>query len=152
MRYPTQGWDGERMRPYNWRKHNTIKAREFEFLLYESMRIIDDAQEPWAAKHMGRPPYASKAMTSICLLKVYFNMPYRDIESLLRANQSFQETLGLDSVPDHNTIQRSMEKIPLDYLQHLNGQLTVAFKKNAKTLPSMQLDSASEASTSPGRR
>jgi hypothetical protein len=71
-------------------------------------------------------------------------MPYRDIESLLRANKTFQEMLLLDEIPDHNTIQRAMEKISLDYLQDLNGKLAVSFKKNDRTLPSMQLDFLSD--------
>jgi hypothetical protein len=79
-------------------------------------------------------------------------MPYRDIESLLRANKTFQEILDLDHIPDHNTIQRVMEKIPLEYLQHLNDKLAIKFKKNDRTLPSMQLDFPSDSSTSPGRK
>jgi hypothetical protein len=69
-------------------------------------------------------------------------MPYRDIESLLRSNKTFQEMLELQTVPDHNTLQRSMEKIPLGYLKDLNQKLTFAFKKKERTLPLMQLDLA----------
>jgi hypothetical protein len=67
-------------------------------------------------------------------------MPYRDIESLIRSNKSFQVLLGLDKIPDHNTIQRAMAKIPLVYLKELNRRLTFVFKKRGQTLPLMQLD------------
>ena len=130
------------MRPYNWKKHNKIKEHEFEIFLREGMRIVNETEEPWSAKQYGRRPYPSKAMVNICLLKVYFNMPYRDIESLIRSNKTFQETLELKNIPDHNTIQRAMEKIPLEYLQDLNQRLTMAFKKRNKTLPLMQQVSA----------
>ena len=126
------------MRPYNWKKLNKIKEKEFEILLREGMRIVNETEEPWSAKQYGRRPYPSKAMVNICLLKVYFNMPYRDIESLIRSNKTFQETLELKNIPDHNTIQRAMEKIPLEYLQDLNQRLTMAFKKRNKTLPLMR--------------
>ena len=127
---------------YNWKKHNKIKENEFGILIREGIKIVNEAQEPWTEKQYGRRPYPSKAMVNICLLKVYFGMPYRDIESLIRSNKTFQEMLGLKKIPDHNTIQRSMEKIPLDYLQNLNRKLTFTFKKRELTLPSMQLDSA----------
>ena len=130
------------MKVYNWKKHNKIKESEFEILIKEGFRIVNEASEPWSAKHTGRPPYPSKAMVNICLLKVYFGMPYRDIESLIRSNKTFQELLDLGKIPDHNTIQRAMAKIPLDYLQGLNQKLTMIFKKRDMTLPSMQLDSA----------
>ena len=130
------------MKIYNWKKHNKIKENEFGILLREGIRIINETSEPWSAKQYGRRPYPSKAMVNICLLKVYFQMPYRDIESLLRSNQTFKEMLELKNVPDHNTIQRSMEKIPIDYLKDLNQKLTFSFKKRKQTLPSMQLDSA----------
>jgi len=67
-------------------------------------------------------------------------MPYRDIESLIRSNKTFQDLLGIDKIPDHNTIQRAMAKIPLGYLKELNQKLTFAFKKREQTLPLMQLD------------
>lgn len=129
------------MKIYNWKKHNKIKENEFGILLREGIRLINETQEPWSAKQYGRRPYPSKAMVNICLLKVYFQMPYRDIESLLRTNKTFQDLLKLKTVPDHNTIQRSMEKIPIDYLKDLNQKLTFSFKKRKQTLPSMQLDS-----------
>lgn len=140
------------MRVYNWKKHNKIKAKEVDFLLKKSLEIINDNKEPWSEKNFGRPPYPSKSMVSICLLKVYFGMPYRDLESLLRSNRTFQELLDLTDIPDHNTIQRSMEKIPMDYLQTLNQQLAMSFKKSDKTLPSMQLDFLSDSSMNPGKK
>jgi hypothetical protein len=69
-------------------------------------------------------------------------MPYRDIESLIRGNKTFQEMLNLKKIPDHNTIHRAMAKIPMEYLQDLNQRLTFAFKKRNKTLPLMQQASA----------
>ena len=128
------------MRVRNWKKHNKAKEREFEILLREGMRIIEETKEPWTPKQYGRRPYPSRPMILICLLKVYFGMPYRDIESLIRSNKSFQDLLGLNKIPDHNTIQRAMAKIPLDYLKELNRRLTFSFKKREQTLPSMQLD------------
>ena len=131
------GWD-VKMRVYNWKKHNKVKENEFEILLREGMQIVNETTEPWGMKQYGRRPYPSKAMVNICLLKVYFQMPYRDIESLIRSNKTFQEMLQLDRVPDHNTIQRAMEKIPMSYLQDLNQKLTFSFKKRNVTLPLMQ--------------
>jgi len=126
------------MRVYNWKKHNKIKEKEFEILLHEGMRIIHDSQKPWTEKHYGRRPYPARSMVLICLLKVYFGMPYRDIESLIRSNKTFQEMLQLKEIPDHNTIQRAMAKIPMDYLKDLNQRLTFSFKKRKMTLPLMQ--------------
>ncbi len=125
-------------RVYNWKKNNKVKEKEFEILLREGMRIVNETSEPWGVKQYGRRPYPSKAMVNICLLKVYFRMPYRDIESLIRSNQTFREMLQLDSIPDHNTIQRAMEKIPMEYLENLNQKLTFSFKKRNMMLPLMQ--------------
>ena len=128
------------VRAYNWKRHNKIKTHEFEILFREGMKIVNETQEPWSVKQYGRRPYPSKAMVNICLLKVYFRMPYRDIESLILSNKTFQEMLKLEKIPDHNTIQRAMEKIPMGYLQDLNQKLTFSFKKRGQTLPSMQQD------------
>ena len=118
-----------------------MKEKEFEILLREGIRIVNESEEPWAVKQYGRRPYPSKAMVNICLLKVYFRMPYRDMESLIRSNKTFQDMLDLDRVPDHNTIQRAMEKIPMRYLEDLNQKLTFSFKKRDMMLPLMQQDS-----------
>jgi len=126
------------VRVYNWKKHNKVKGREFEIVLNEGMKIIHDSKEPWGEKHYGRRPYPPRSMVIICLLKVYFGMPYRDIESLIRSNKNFQEILNLEHIPDHNTIQRSMAKMPMEYLENLNQKLTFTFKKRGMTLPLMQ--------------
>jgi len=139
--YPiTHGWDAK-MRVYNWKKHNKVKENELEIIFKEGMRIVKDSHEPWNEKQYGRRPYPPKSMILICLLKVYFGMPYREIESLIRSNRTFQQMLNLERIPDHNTIQRAMEKIPMDYLRDLNQKLTFSFKKRKLTLPLMQLDS-----------
>ena len=130
------------MRVYNWKKHNKIKEKEFEILLREAVRIIHDSQKPWKEKQYGRRPYQPRSMVLICLLKVYFGMPYRDIESLIRSNKTFQEILKIEKIPDHNTIQRAMAKIPMAYLKDLNQKLTFSFKKREQTLPLMQQDLA----------
>lgn len=132
-------WMGCKMvRIYNWKKHNKVKEREFEIILREGMRIIHDSNEPWTEKHYGRRPYPPRSMVLICLLKVYFGMPYRDIESLIRGNKTFQDMLKIKHIPDHNTIQRAMAKIPMEYLENLNQKLTFTFKKRGMTLPLMQ--------------
>lgn len=132
-------WMGCKMvRVYNWKKHNKVKEKEFEIVLHEGMRIIHDSNEPWTEKHYGRRPYPPRSMVLICLLKVYFGMPYRDIESLIRGNKTFQDMLNLEHLPDHNTIQRAMAKIPMEYLENLNQKLTFTFKKRGMTLPLMQ--------------
>jgi hypothetical protein len=83
-----------------------------------------------------------KPMVLICLLKVYFGMPYRDIENLISCNKTFQQILHLSNIPDYNTIQPAMEKIPMEYLKQLNQRLIFSFKKRKLILPLMQLDSA----------
>jgi hypothetical protein len=139
----TFSWMGcKKMRVYNWKKHNKIKEKELEIIFKEAIRIIDNTQEPWTEKQYGRPPYPPKPMVLICLLKVYFAMPYRDIESLIRSNKTFQDMLKLEHIPDHNTIQRAMAKLPMEYLQNLNQHLTFVFKKRKMTLPLMQQVSA----------
>jgi len=126
------------VRVYNWKKLNKIKEKEFEILLREGMKIVNQSKEPWIEKNYGRRPYPSKTMINICLLKVYFKMPYRDIESFIKSNQTIQNMLELKNFPDHNTIQRAMAKIPMGYLEDLNQKLVFHFKKRGQTLPLMQ--------------
>ena len=38
------------MRVYNWKKHNKIKEKEFEILIKEANRIVNDSKEPWDKK------------------------------------------------------------------------------------------------------
>ena len=102
------------------------------------MKIVNQSKEPWIKKDYGRRPYPSKTMINICLLKVYFKMPYRDIESFIRINKAIQNMLELKHFPDHNTIQRAMAKIPMDYLEDLNHKLVFNFKKRKMILPLMQ--------------
>ncbi|UCE36427.1 MAG: transposase [Thermoplasmata archaeon] len=124
---------------FDWKNYGKSKEKELLILIREAKKIVEDTVEPWTREHYGRLPYPSRTMVLICILKVYFKMPYRNIEGLLRTNATLRRELNLEEVPDHNTIQRAMEKIPQEYFKILNKKITINFKKRDMTLPSMQL-------------
>lgn len=124
---------------FDWKNYGKSKEKELSILIREAKRIVEETEEPWPKEHYGRPPYPSRTMVLICILKIYFKMPYRDIEGLLKTNATLRRELNLESVPDHNTIQRAVEKIPGEYFRKLNNKITINFKKRGMTLPSMQL-------------
>ena len=126
-------------RNFDWKSYGKSKEKELLILIREAKKIVEDIEEPWSKEHYGRPPYPSRTMVLICILKVYFKMPYRDIEGLLKTNATLRRELNIGVVPDHNTIQRAMEKIPEEYFKKLNNKITINFKKRGMTLPSMQL-------------
>lgn len=123
---------------FNWKNYGKSKEKELLILIREAKKIVEDIEEPWSKEHYGRPPYPSRTMVLTCILKVYFKMPYRDIEGLLKTNATLRRELDIELVPDHNTIQRAMEKIPPKYFRKLNNRITINFKKRGVTLPSMQ--------------
>lgn len=127
-------------RKFDWKSYGKSKEKELSILLREAKRIVEETDEPWPKEHYGRPPYPSRTMVLICILKVYFKMTYRDIEGLLKTNATLRRELNLTVVPDHNTIQRAMEKIPEEYFRKLNNRITLNFKKRGMTLPSMPRD------------
>ncbi|MBI5000917.1 MAG: transposase [Euryarchaeota archaeon] len=126
---------------FDWKKYGKSKERELHLLLREAKRIVWETDEPWSRERFGRPPYLSRTMVLICILRIYFKMTYRDVEGLLRANETLRKELELSEVPDHNTIQRATEKMPADYLRRINDKITIKFKKRGMTLPSMRQDS-----------
>jgi hypothetical protein len=123
---------------FDWKNYGKSKEKELLILIREAKKIVEDIEEPWSREHYGRPPYPSRTMVLICILKAYFKMPYRDIEGLLKTNATLRREMNIEIVPDHNTIQRAMEKIPQEYFKKLNNRITINFKKRDMTLPSMQ--------------
>lgn len=89
-------------------------------------KAVEEAPEPWVQKPRpkgGRPPYQSKDLIKICMLKIYFNKSFRGVETWVREDESLKGILGLTRVPDRNTLQRAMKKLNIEYFKKLNDQI-----------------------------
>ena len=112
----------------DWKSYDKAKERELLSFIREAKEIVSRMDEPWSRHVMGRPPYDSKTLVVVRLLKEYMRMPYRDVESFLKSSYSIRRELGLNKVPDFKTIQRTMERLSEDYLKKLNRRLGHRFQ------------------------
>lgn len=112
----------------DWKAYDKAKERELLAFLREARELVGAMGEPWTRHVMGRPPYDGKGLVLVLLLKQYLRMPYRDVESFLRASPGVRRTVGLDEVPDFKTMQRAMEKLSEAYVRDLNRRLAGRFQ------------------------
>ncbi len=95
----------------DWKSYDKSKEKELLKYLREAKEPVGLMDEPWQRHVMGRPPYDSRTLVVIRLLKEYMGLPYRDVESLLRSSYSLKREIGLTKVPDFKTVQRTMERM-----------------------------------------
>ena len=138
----------------NWQGYNKARKRELSTFIRECKRVIDELGAPTIrhanVKRMGRPRYDSGAMFIVNLIRIYFKFTYREIETLLQANGQLRRSIGLDSVPGRDTINRYANDLDESYLQDFNYKLTARLKKTSVTLPSMPQVSRSTSTRSVG--
>jgi len=63
------------------------------------------------------------------LVKEKYGFTYREAEIYLNENKKTAMEYGMTSIPDHNTIWRTMKKLKENYLKQLNQEINTLFKK-----------------------
>ncbi len=74
--------------------------------------------------HPKSPHHFTLPQLAACvLLMFYLNLSYRDMEEWLLATDAVIVILGLPRIPDHSTLQRTLKKLRVLDLNHLQAQL-----------------------------
>lgn len=63
------------------------------------------------------------------LVKERYGFTYREAEIYLKENEQTCLECGMNEMPDHNTIWRTMSKLHEPYLKRLNREINRLFKK-----------------------
>lgn len=127
----------------DWSKYNTKRSTEFQDLLSALDHVVAEVGAPKAEpkppgqRGRGRPPYSPMAMVKVNVLRIYLKLSYRDMEALLKADESLRTRFGLASMPGQDTIHRHAETLTEAYLAKLNDALVARLKKTRSTQPSM---------------
>src|SRR5690606_7941172 len=75
-------------------------------------------------RHPNSPKTYTQPQLAACLvMMVYLNLSYRDMEEWLLASDKVCTVLGLQQVPDHTTLNRTMRRLGMPCLRALNGHL-----------------------------
>src|SRR3972149_12226719 len=85
----------------DWKGYERYRRDEVNLFLSKARRLIESNPEPWMPGKIGQPPYPSKAMVALLLLKTWLGMDYRSISAYLRAFPEQRLKLGLGRVPSH---------------------------------------------------
>jgi len=102
---------------------------EDEWFIQNAKEIIDKMPEPWETSKMGRPPkHPPKSQVLALLFKSKHQKTYRSLESFLREDERYKK-LGFNYPPGKSTLQEAMAKVPKEYLEKLESNLSKILKK-----------------------
>lgn len=131
-----------RMAKVDWTEYDQKRKNELSAFVRISKKVVKHigapTPEPLPAgrRGRGRPPYSPNSLLLVNLLRIYFQMSYRDTVSLLQANHQLRRSLGLESVPTRNTINLYAKTISESYLKDFLARVTVNLKKTESISPS----------------
>ncbi|MEO8613182.1 MAG: hypothetical protein ABI690_35150 [Chloroflexota bacterium] len=75
-------------------------------------------------RHANSPKvYTQPQLVASVLLKVYLNLSWRDLEDWLLTSDQVCAVLELEQVPDHTTLYRTFQHLPMAVLRSLNHTL-----------------------------
>lgn len=113
----------------NWKVYDFAMKHEDEWFIQQAKEIIDEMPEPWEQSKMGRPPkHPPKSLVLSLLFKSKHQKTYRGLESFLREDERYKK-LGFTSPPGKSTLQEAMEKVPEEYIEKLEAELSTILKK-----------------------
>jgi len=118
----------------DWKGYERYRRDEVSLFLTKMKSLVEGNPPPWSPKKRGQPPYPSKAMVILLLLKTWLGMDYRSISAYLRAFPDQRAKIGLDEAPSHSAIRSHMLRLSEAYLRRLNTQLTKPYQKGASQL------------------
>jgi hypothetical protein len=118
----------------DWKGYERYRRDEVSLFLTRTKSLVEGNPPPWSPKKRGQPPYPSKAMVILFLLKTWLGMDYRSISAYLRAFPDQRAKIGLDEAPSHSAIRSHMLRLSEAYLRRLNTQLTKPYQKGASQL------------------
>lgn len=91
----------------DWRKYHEKRVNE-ESRLWPSIRkVIQEAGVPEEYEKLRSPKYSFHDRIACFVVKIETEKSYLETESYLKNNYSIRRQLGIQSVPDHNTIWRT---------------------------------------------
>lgn len=140
----------------DWTGYNKARKRELSTFIREAKIVLastgapSEEPAPAGSRPPGRPRYSSGAMLIVNLLRIYLKLTYREIETILQQNGQLRRTIGLDSVPGRDTINRYAKDLDEEYLALFNERLTARLKKTSVERPSMPPVSRSSGTRSVG--
>ncbi len=106
--------ESRRRRRGYWRIYFRSRKKEIRRVVEATRRLLKSCSDPWTRPGRGRPyKYPAKEMVVLCVLKVYFDMSYLDVENLAPV------LLGIS--PDDNTIWRAVDRLGEEYVASLAG-------------------------------
>ena len=124
------------MQKTNWKAYEKTEEEELRLFLEISKRIVWSQKEPkaWRKKaEPSRPPYDWKGVAVLLLLKLFYQLKFREIASFAKGFPGLKELLELEEAPSRSTLQRDMHKIDVAWLRKLNDAVVAEFKKNGNT-------------------
>lgn len=100
------------------------QARESRYVTYARLALEATRATFPAYRHRNSPKtYTQPQLIACVLLGFYLDLSYRDLEDWLLASNSVCQVLGLSEVPDHSTLNRTMQRVQLHALEALHEQV-----------------------------
>ena len=106
----------------------SVEGVSLKAFLDAACTAIDAVPNALERTSPGRPRYHAKSRLVALLIKEWLNKSYRDVEVYMEDNKQTLAEFSL-TVPDHNTIWRTMTFLSEPYLKELNQQVTLNLKK-----------------------
>lgn len=94
-------------------------------------KAIGSVPDALKRETLGRPRYHTKSRLAALLVKAWLNKSHRGVEVYIEDSKQILAEFGL-TVPDHNTIWRTMTFLPEAYLKELNTQVAANLKRGTR--------------------
>jgi DDE family transposase len=108
----------------NWSSYNESLVRRGEVIL--DLDVIDSWHSELKRMNNGKKgaqyDYPDSFVQLLGYMRVYFHLPYRQTEGVVRAHGSQK----VPSIPDYSTISRRVNKLEIEISEHIGNDIVIA--------------------------
>lgn len=92
--------------------------------------LVRGGKPPWMVNRRGRRPYDPRVVATCCILMVFLNKTYDEIESYCKVNGELHRLLGTSRLPGHSVIHRGMKKLSTSYMRWIMARMIYRYRRH----------------------
>jgi len=113
---------------------NHVNRNLESLVIHEVVRAVRDLPPPWERNGRGRRSHTPRIVAICCILRVFLNKTYDEMESWCKTNRHIRAVLGTGWLPTHSVIHRGMDELTMAYVRRVLRHMTFRFRRRGFTV------------------
>lgn len=113
---------------------NSVNRNLESLTIHLLVNVVRGGKEPWERNKLGRRSHEPKVVAMCCMLMIFLNKTYDEIESYCKINSELHRLLGTSELPGHSVMHRGMKKLSTSYVRWTITRVIFKYRRQGLTV------------------